>query len=177
MKNIFLGALLCASILALAMCGGNTVKDQSAGSSTPAENQVTAAGVTMTWSVTGANLSVKLSAVTTGWVAVGFNPSAGMQGANIIIGYVSAGNVFIRDDYGNGATLHTQDTTDNVANKTGTETGGVTEINFTIPLDSGDPQDQKLAVGNTYNIILAYGSADDFGLQHANRAAATIKIQ
>jgi len=143
----------------------------------PAENQVTAAGVTMQWSVIESDLSVKLSASTAGWVAVGFKPSVGMKDANIIIGYVSNGNVFIRDDCGSGMMTHEADAIDNVTAKSGTEANGVTEINFKMPLDSGDPQDQVLVVGNTYNVILAQGGADNFTLRHSDRALVSIKIK
>lgn len=44
---------------------------------------------------------VILSAPTEGWVAVAFNPTEMMQGANFIIGYVQDGQVYIRNDYGN----------------------------------------------------------------------------
>lgn len=74
-----------------------------------------------------------------------------MQDANIIIGYVSGSDVFIRDDYGSGPTAHQADTagggTEDLSDPGGTESGGVTEISFRIPLDSGDPRDRSLNGG------------------------------
>ncbi|MBI4833327.1 MAG: DOMON domain-containing protein [Planctomycetes bacterium] len=178
MKKIVL-ALFCLAIMAINngfSC--NTHDEQvSSGSSGAAVGQVTAAGVTMKWSVVGTDLSVTLSAQTAGWVAVGFNPTNRHQGANIIIGYVSGGVAFIEDNFGNGPTTHVTDGIQNVTEKTGTEAGGITEISFKIPLNSGDAQDQPLVVGTNCTIILAYGPADNFTTQHTSMGTALIRIQ
>src|SRR3989339_766273 len=152
--------LLCISTGLLGACN----KSNSSSSSAPTvyEDQVTAAGVTMQWNVAGSDLAVTLTAQTAGWVAVGFSPSVGMQDANIIIGYISGGSGFIRDEYGSGVNTHSPDSTNNVTVITGTETGGMTQIKFTLPLDSGDAQDRPLAIGSVYKILLAYGNADNF---------------
>ncbi len=130
-------------------------------------------GFTLRWATTGANeLAVELSAPTTGWVAVGFDPDSMMLGANIIIGYVSGGTAFLRDDYGWQPTSHRDDTllggTSDVTIDGGSESGGITEIMFSIPLDSGDPYDKPLFVGSGYTILLARGpnGADNFTTQH-----------
>jgi len=173
-----LAGLFVLLILLVITC--NTFEGQkSSGSS--AVNEVTAAGVTMQWRVEGSNLAVTLTAATTGWVAVGFNPTMAMQGANIIIGEVHNNIVTIEDDFGTGPNDHNADTalggTDNVINLGGSETNGVTEIRFKIPLDSGDPNDRPLAIGNTYKIMLARALVDFLTTQHAARDYAFIKIQ
>jgi len=143
---------------------------------------VTNAGVTVSWMVKGSDLSVVISARTTGWVAVGFDPSRMMGDANIIIGYVMDGQVFVRDDFGVGNIRHGADSAnggvDNLADITGSEEGGVTTIGFTIPLDSGDGMDKPLVAGRTYRIIMAYGpdGADDFSTHHASRGSTEIRL-
>ena len=135
---------------------------------------------TIKWKIEGSTISVKVSAPTSGWVAVGFDPTSRMKDANIVIGYVENGEVFIRDDYGSATTAHEADTeaggTDNLTNKSGTETNGTTEIAFTMPLDSGDSRDRILKEGTSYTIIMAYGSSDSFTIKHSTRTSTNFKL-
>lgn len=143
---------------------------------------VTVEGLNVQWQVDGANLNVQLTAKTTGWVAVGFDPSNKMKDANIIFGYVKDGVASLRDDFGVAQVRHGSDAelggTDNLSNGKGSEVDGVTQVSFTIPLDSGDKYDKKLVAGNEYKIIIAYGpdGADDFGTYHATRSSTNIKL-
>jgi len=84
--------ILCLAVLAFSGCGsdngGTGTDDGLDGDGFKTE---TAGGVTLKWKVEASSLLVKVSASTTGWVAVGFGPTSRMQNANIIIGYVSGG--------------------------------------------------------------------------------------
>ena len=64
----------------------------------------------------------------------------------------------------------------NVAHVTGTETGGITELSFDIPLNSGDSHDIVLAAGQSYLVLLSYGSSDDITSQHAARGSITVTL-
>jgi hypothetical protein len=125
-------------------------------------------------------LHVRLSAPTTGWVAVGFAPSKMMADANFIIAYVADGEVKISDEFGTGNTEHKPDTelggTDDIGEKSGSEKDGVTMIHFAIPLASGDKYDRKLEPGETYKIILAYGPKDDFTSHHKKKTSVRITL-
>ena len=164
--------------------GCNTVRDeQNAGNGNGGgTGSVTVEGISLHWEVDGATLNVTVNAPTTGWVAVGFDPTSGMKDANFIIGYVDDGTVHIRDDYGTSRTGHGDDVgsggEDNITNKSGTEAEGNTEISFTIPLDSGDSRDRALVVGNSYTVILGYGDneADDLTSYHKKRTSANITL-
>ena len=142
----------------------------------------TSNGFTLKYRTTYNNeIDVKLSAQTTGWLSVGFGgTNTGHNGANIIIGYVSNGTLQIRDHYGINAENHSSDTslggTDNIIQSSGTESGGVTTINFRIPLNSGDQYDKVLTVGGSMHIILAKGSADNFTSMHNGSAVGNIII-
>ena len=145
--------------------------------------EITVDDFTLRWAtVSGDMLAVEVSATTTGWVAVGFDPTQAMQNANIIIGFVDGSSAYIRDDFGTHPTSHQADTllggTHNLTIDGGTESGGVTEIQFTIPLNSGDSYDKPLVIGNTYPILLAKGEngMDDFTSYHAAYATASIEI-
>ncbi len=144
--------------------------------------EITVDGFTLRWAtVEGNNLAVQLNGPTTGWVAVGFEPTAAMKDADIIIGYVEDGTLFLRDDFGDGHISHSPDTelggTDDVTGISGTEEGQITSISFSIPLDSGDGYDRQLTPGSTVKVILAYGpdGADDFEGYHA--WAETVEVE
>ncbi len=125
------------------------------------------------WKVDGDVLHVQMAAPTTGWISVGFDPEKMMGGADIIIGYVSDGTVFLSDDFGSGNVKHEKDISlggeDNILSMEGEEIEGATRIRFSIPLDSGDSYDKPLVPGNEYKVIVAYGpdGSDDFGTYHS----------
>ena len=145
-------------------------------------SQIAISEFLLKWKVEGDALRVTLAAPTTGWIAVGFDPTKMMKDANVIIGYVSDGKVQIRDDYGSANTMHEPDEksggSSDIAESTGREDDGTTELSFTIPLNSGDSRDRVLAAGKEYRVILSRGEegADDFDSYHAVRAGVNIKL-
>lgn len=147
--------------------------------------EITVNGFTLRWAtVSGGDLSVELKAPTTGWVSVGFAPTDMMLNANIIIGYVSSGTQAVQDNFGVSPEVHVEDvllggSSDVTIDAGGFETGGSTEIHFTIPLNSGDQYDRVLVPGNTYTVILAMGGngQDDFSSMHTAAATASITIE
>lgn len=149
---------------------------------TPGYTSVDIAGVNVQWKIDGDMISLQISAATTGWIAVGFDPSKQMADANIVIGYVADGQVFLRDDYGVGNVKHGADVdnggTDNLSDVTGSEENGVTTIRFSMPLDSGDPLDRALSAGSTHKILASHGpdGADDFGTYHASRGSVETEL-
>lgn len=151
-------------------------------SSNTEEQEHSAAGVDVRIEVVEDTLQVALSAETTGWISIGFDPSRMMADANIIIAYVKDGELHIADDYGTGPMSHDRDTahggTHDIVAATGREEEGVTAVEFTIPLDSGDDMDKPLVPGNTYLVLVAHGpdGADDFTTYHANRGSFELEL-
>lgn len=152
-------------------------------SAAPEYKEITQNNITLKWMVSGSNLKVIVSAPTTGWVSVGFDPTQNNhKDANIIIGYVADGSAYIQDNWGTGSFIHAADEvlggTDDVTDPDGTENAGTTEISFTIPLDSGDAFDRPLTVGQTYTVILGSGlnGADNFTSGHLRTAVVQIEI-
>jgi len=145
---------------------------------------VTAADITFEYRVSAdaATLEGKLTSETTGWIAVGFNPSSVMRNANIVIGYVNGTGPQIRDDWGTSNTSHAADTslggTSNVSLLQGTEAAGITQLHFSIPLVSGDQYDQAMMINQSYPIILARGAngADNYTRMHADADFAQISL-
>jgi len=170
-------------LLLVLMCATHKEEKKPEASSENGFSHANSAGIVLKWKAdTLEFLHAKVSAPTTGWVAVGFHPTDEMKDANIIIGYVKDGDVYVTDEFGVGKYSHLPDTLlggeDNVTNRAGAETVGRTEISFTIPLDSGDPYDRPLAVGKSYMVMLAYGpdDADDFQTRHERRTHLNVKL-
>ncbi len=175
MKGISM-AIVLAVIGALSLVCASFV---SAGEYT---HEVQAKKMSFAWKVNGDKLEVKLSAKTTGWVAVGFNPTDDMKGANYILGYVKDGKVTLSDDFGDSSTSHKADDklggTEDVTLIGGTEEGGKTTIEFTIPLASADANDGKIDVNADSLVLLAYGppERDSFKTKHTFRTELKINL-
>ncbi len=127
-------------------------------------------------------LLVTLTAPTTGWVAVGFQPTAFMKDANLIIGYVDSGTPHLRDDFGTGQVTHASDVslggTDDASLLSGNESEGETVLEFRMPLNSGDAYDAVLSMGDSHTFIFAYGAdgADDFTSAHIWVESASFEL-
>lgn len=168
-----------AALLLLGSCG-----DTAGPSGTEGWHSHTTDDIVFQWRVEndGATLHVKIDAPTTGWVAVGFNPSVMMRDANFIIGYVTEGTGYIRDDFGTGTTTHESDTvlggTSDVTMIGATEAGSRTEFDFSIPMSSGDDYDAVLTQGETCTVLLAYGpeGGDDFTIAHQFARAVSLEL-
>ncbi len=148
----------------------------------PGFEEITADGMIFRYRVVGESLDVEVEAPTTGWVAVGFDPERGMQGANLVIGYVTGNVATVEDHYGNAMTAHSSDESlggsRNLSNVTGTEADGATSIGFRMPLNSGDEYDKALERGTEYSVLLAYGpnNADDVTTYHQFRTAVSFAV-
>jgi hypothetical protein len=190
--TVFRIILAAIAAFALAGCSAEASEDgteQTAEAQEPvvqppagsgAAGVLTVEDVDLGWEIGDGSIAVTVTAPTDGWVAVGFEPTMAMKDADIIIGYVSGGEVFISDDWGDGPTSHKPDIdlggTNDVTDISGSESEGSTTLAFTIPLDSGDAHDRVLTPGTTVKVLLAYGreGADDFAGFHA--WAETVEI-
>jgi hypothetical protein len=142
-----------------------------------------AAGVKLYWASDAEFLYAALEAETAGWLSIGIDPEARMQGANYVYGYVQNGQVSIEDMYGTkpaGPASHPPDIelggTDDIIESAGREEGGKTVLEFKIPLDSGDEYDKALQPGSTYAVLLAWGGGDDLESYHGGRGVAEITL-
>lgn len=145
------------------------------------DHTVEAQDMSFSWKIDGDKLAGKVAAKTDSWVGVGFNPSQKMKDANYVIGYVKDGQVTIADEFGTTATGHKSD--DDAGGKSdvtvvgGTEEGGMTTIEFIIPLDSGDEKDGKLTADGDTVVLLAYGAGrDSFKSKHKFRTTVSVNL-
>lgn len=156
--------------------------DQTPAIETDSTGEIVVEDVILQWSAEVPGIQITVSAPTTGWIAVGFEPSAAMMDADIIMGYVSDGEVYIRDDWGDGYTSHKSDEelggTDDITVVSGSEESGITVISFNRPLSADDTYDRELVIGNTYTILIAYGpdDADNFQGYHAWEETVEIEL-
>lgn len=134
------------------------------------------------WRFLDDEIEFTVSAPTTGWVAIGFNPSRMMKDADYILAYVADGQLHVRDDYGTGNTSHGPDESvggsQHVRPIEGVETDGVTTAVFAVPLDSNDEYDEVFIQGTTYTVLLAYGgdNADNFTGMHRSRTSLEVQL-
>lgn len=145
------------------------------------QHSLTIDKMTFDWSIEGNNLVIKLSAPTTGWVGIGFHPTDMMKDANIIIGYVKDGKVEISDEFGTQPTQHVTDTarggTDNVSVIGGSESGNITTLEFSFPIQSGDANDGVIDPKADTSIMLAYGpDRKSFKLKHQFAKIITVNL-
>lgn len=164
------------------VAGGD--KESSAPIVEAAGNEVSAgAGWGFSWRFAGEEIELIVTAPTTGWVAIGFNPSKMMKDAQYILGYVQGGQLYLRDDFGTGNTSHASDDTiggsQHVRPIGGTEENGSTTITFALPIKAGDAYDIDFPQGELYTVLLAYGAnnADNFTGMHRKRTSMEVKLQ
>jgi hypothetical protein len=181
-RLVLVAAVLCFTALFFSMPSGRLYAFQQRLPESGMMEIRTENGILMRWKVDGDLLIVHLRAKTTGWVAVGFDPTQAMRDAIFIIGYVKNGRVMARDDFGTDRGKHAADTklegSDDVRIIDGNEENGFTEIVLSIPLDSGDSRDTALKPGREHLILLAFGEEDSFSAVHEIEAEAmgTIRL-
>ncbi|MBC8430973.1 MAG: DOMON domain-containing protein [Desulfobacterales bacterium] len=171
-RNLGLAIFICLAMLTTP-CFGTEIKYS---------HKIDVEKMSFHWEVAGTVLHVKLTAKTTGWVGIGFNPSEAMQDANFILGYVKNGEAKVTDDYGTSYTKHQQDSKlggqKNISNVVGKEENGMTEIRFTIPLNSGDAKDKALSIDTETVVLLAYGAGrDSFKARHKFRTTLKVNLK
>ena len=131
------------------------------------------------WDSEQDRIRIGIEARTTGWVAVGIQPGQRMKDADIVLGYVSGGEVTVLDEYSTGDYgPHKPDLelggTDDIIAFAGSESGDTTVIEFERLMDTGDAYDIALEAGVQTTVIWAYGSNDSESMRHATRGYADI---
>lgn len=116
-------------------------------------------------------LYMALKAKTTGWIAIGFEPTSRMRDADMIFGWVEDGQATLLDLYSTGSTgPHPPDEelggTNDIIEFEGSEKDGYTIIEFKRKMDTGDRYDKVLIPGQTLNFIWAMATSDSFNRKH-----------
>ncbi len=133
------------------------------------------------WTIEGQYLNMAISAKTTGWISIGFDPEDIMKDSDVVLGWIENGAVHIIDAYSTGQfgphppDTHLGGTTD-IIQYNGTEMDGVTTIEFVRNISTGDEYDKDIPTAGNLNIMWAYGEHDDFGETHSKRGFAVLTI-
>jgi hypothetical protein len=136
---------------------------------------------TLYWTNNDTTIIIGMVGQTTGWIAIGFDPSTAMLDADLILGWVDGnGDVSIFDAYSLNAigADHPPDTTlggtADILLFNGSEDSGFTTLEFARLLSTGDENDNSIPSNGSIPIIWAYGNQDSFSAGHIARGAATL---
>lgn len=144
-----------------------------------ADSSVMVGDMSLSWHFEGDYIRFRVFAPTRGWVAVGYGAVEKMKGANLWIGWVDGDRVTVEDHFGVSPYSHRSDSSlggeNQILDIRGSETDRGTEIEFTVPLVTGDPYDVPLTRGKSYRLILAYGDKDDLS-KHRRRYIREIEL-
>ncbi|MPC37085.1 DBH-like monooxygenase protein 1 [Portunus trituberculatus] len=98
---------------------------------------------------------------TTGYVGLGFSPTGGMKGADIILGWVdTSGEVFLHDSYAEGNSAPMVDESQDVKLLGGYQNDTHTVLRFSRPWDTCDGDQDYTLSDDTVRVIWAYSSRD-----------------
>jgi hypothetical protein len=186
---ISLTAVLIGTAVAFAGCGDGGGQTTQPTSTTPpeldfpqgryAEVQTYGSVFTLAYTVSGDTISVGLKVKTPGWVAVAMGPAHG--NSDVWIGFVNAAGELILEDSDNASKAgdHPRDSsrggTDDLFDFSGSESGGVTTIEFKRLLNTGDSLDIALVPGNN-SITWAIGQTDLLTNMHVRFGFGTITV-
>jgi len=132
------------------------------------------------WVFKAESIEFTMSAPTTGWISLGFNPTKRMKDADYILAYVKDGKVYISDEYGTGNTSHASDVSlggkESAKAISFVEESRRTSITFSLPLNSGDRYDTVFVEGEKCKVLGAYGTSKNFSSRHRKREATEVTL-
>jgi len=134
------------------------------------------------WRFQGETIVFAMEAKTTGWVALGIDPEQVMNEADMIFGWVTEdGRVNVVDAFATGPIgPHPPDVelggSADVLEYGGTQSDGVTTIEFSRTLNTGDRYDKEIPREGTLKVIWAYGESDDFEKFHVTAGYGTLDM-
>ncbi len=132
------------------------------------------------WTLYKENIYLALRSHAKGWMGIGIDPTGSlMQGADIILGYVKDGKLFIQDNFANSAVNRAPDTVlggkNDILESAGSESDKGTVIEFKRKLNTTDSFDRALT-DNEYKVLLAYSESDDLTSYHPVKSTAFINF-
>ncbi len=132
------------------------------------------------WAFKGETIEFTVTAPTTGWISLGFNPTSRMKDADYILAYVENGKLHLSDEYGTGSTSHKSDVSlggkESAKAVSFVEEAKRTTITFSLPLNSGDRYDTVFVKGETCNVLAAYATSKNLSSRHRKRDSVEITL-
>ncbi|MDH5402359.1 MAG: DOMON domain-containing protein [Candidatus Heimdallarchaeota archaeon] len=135
----------------------------------------------LAWGHNLTHIAVALQASTTGWIAIGMGDvGVVMENADIIMGAVASNTAIIQDMYSTGYSAPGVDTRQDIVESDGIEDGGITTIEFLIPMSSDDTEgyDHNWGLNNTFGFFAGvHFTSDSFTEAHdIHTASLTVEI-
>lgn len=134
------------------------------------------------WQVYDDTIFFAMSAITDGYLAVGFDPEFLMKGADMVVGWVNGtGNAIVIDAYSTGQFGPVvqdidQGGTDDILASAGTVQEGWTTIEFSRALITGDQYDKDIPLLGEFVLMWAVGSVFDPSIMPEDGGMGTISI-
>lgn len=143
--------------------------------------QISQSGMDIAWEHRDGRVYFEISAPTAGWVTIGFNESAGLKGAWLLMGRVVNGKAELVEHHtigpGNYKPVTELGGTATVQHVSGQESNGTTTLQFSVPARPGGKHQKVLRPGTHYPAtIVAYSRHDDFQHHSIMRTTANIKL-
>ncbi|XP_022094715.1 DBH-like monooxygenase protein 1 [Acanthaster planci] len=111
------------------------------------------------WSYTVEDVVFRVRAKTLGWVGLGFSPSGGMKGADLVIGWVQDGEAYLTDRFARANEQPQKDNHQDYELLSGEEANQHTTLVFRRKLNTSDCQDMVLKSGTT-RLLWSYHEDD-----------------
>ncbi len=133
------------------------------------------------WEISNDTIKMGLQAETSGMIAIGIDPTERMKDADMVIAYREGSEFSVHDAYSFGEVgPHPDDTNEggsfDLNEYMVDEVGGVTTLEFTRLLDTGDELDNVLPDKGKVKFIWATSDSDDFNSRHTRRGTAVIDL-
>ncbi|XP_064118161.1 DBH-like monooxygenase protein 1 isoform X2 [Macrobrachium nipponense] len=137
----------------------------------------------MLWSPLEDEIHIEIQVETTGFIGIGFSPSGGMKGADIVLAWVDdfTGELHVHDRHATGMMIPFIDKQQDITVAGGYQNDTHTVLRFSRPWNTcDDPEDMKLS-GDTTRVIWAYSYRDpegdmDMGI-HDQRGTKSIYLR
>lgn len=137
-------------------------------------------GMSFEWRLTPENLIGRLSAPAEGWVAVGFNITAGLANTNLIMAAIRGEDTKLSDRFiveaGDHRSIDAMGGASAIRLIDSSQKPGYTEVTFSIKRDPGDQWHHQLNEAAAYHLLLAYSNDDDFQHHSIMRTHVTIQL-
>jgi len=137
--------------------------------------------VSIFWTNDNEYLYMAIKGQTSGWISIGFEPTDAMKDADMVFGWVSNNIPTVLDLYSIGTFgPHPPDQDlggrNDLIETGGSESGGMTFIEFKRKLNTGDKYDKVFTKGQNINLIWGVGSSDSLNSPHSSKGGGTITL-
>lgn len=164
--------------LAILICVSESLSNNESIDGSTAPSLVEKNGMKVHWEHRSDSVHFDVSAPTTGWLAIGFNPSDRLKNTYLIMGCHTGGSPRLVEHYavkpGDYRPIVEFGGQPQATRINGTEKGGKTRLRFSLPLKAADHYRKDLHPGRQYFMLMAYSRSDDF--QHHSIMRTSVQI-